>query len=390
MGGAALRTGFAAPIAGAASGALAGTSFVAKDNFDVIGHRTGCGQPSWLEDAAPATRSAPAVDMVLAAGVSCVGKAIMDELAFSLSGTNVHYGTPRNPAAPDREPGGSSSGCASAVACGLVDFALASDTGGSSRVPASYCGILGFRPTHGRVSTDGLAPLAPSFDTVGWLARAGDVLECVGRVLLDTREAGGAVERILVARDAVQLLDEECVAPFDDALRRAADGLGAELVPIDLSGADSDPEAWFLAFRALQGHEAWASWGEWIRRRQPALGPGIAARFEYAATMTWDHAAGAARVGDRACARLAELLPAGTVLALPTASGLALPLTMGRDGKDERRLRTLRLTTIAALTGAPALSLPLCTANDLPLGLTLMAAPGEDERLLAAARLLVP
>ena len=152
----------------AATGPLEGLTFAVKDNFDIKGHVTGAGNPDWLRSHEPAASTAPAVQMLLEAGASLVNKTIMDELAFSLNGENIHYGTPVNPAAPNRIPGGSSSGSASATAGRLVDFALGTDTSGSVRVPASYCGLFGIRTTHGAISTQGVVPLAPSFDTVGW------------------------------------------------------------------------------------------------------------------------------------------------------------------------------------------------------------------------------
>ena len=129
-------------------------------------------------------KTARAITCLVEAGASLEGKVHTDELAYSLNGENHFYGTPLNPRAPDRVPGGSSSGSASAVASGACDFALGTDTGGSVRVPASYCGLFGIRPSHGRIPLDGCMPLAPSFDTVGWFARDARLLERVGAVLL--------------------------------------------------------------------------------------------------------------------------------------------------------------------------------------------------------------
>src|SRR5688572_8418558 len=169
---------------GAGSGPLAGLTFAAKDIYDVAGAKTGFGCPDWLRTHEPAARTAPAVQRLLDAGAHLVGKTHTEEMAWSLTGENAHYGTPVNVNAPGRVPGGSSSGSAAAVAAGVVDFAIGSDTGGSVRLPASYCGILGMRPTHGRISLEGVCPLAPSFDTCGWFARDAGVFERVGRVLL--------------------------------------------------------------------------------------------------------------------------------------------------------------------------------------------------------------
>ena len=173
-----------AHLAPTGSGALDGLTFAVKDNIDTLGSVTGAGNPAWRAAHRPAVRSAECVTRLLAAGATMVGKTLSDELAFSLEGRNAWDGTPVNPAVPGALPGGSSSGSASVVAAGLVDFALGTDTGGSVRVPASFCGVYGFRPTHGRVSLDGVVPLAASYDTVGWLARSGAVLARVGAVLL--------------------------------------------------------------------------------------------------------------------------------------------------------------------------------------------------------------
>src|SRR2546423_196570 len=168
------------------SGPLDGLRFAVKDLIDVAGHRTGCGNPTWLATHPPASVSAVCVEQLLAAGAQCEGKTATDELAFSLLGENHFYGTPLNPAAPDRVPGGSSSGSASAVACGLVDFAIGTDTGGSVRVPASNCGIWGWRPSHGLISVAGVMPFAPTLDTVGVFTRSAELLQRVAAVLVAT------------------------------------------------------------------------------------------------------------------------------------------------------------------------------------------------------------
>src|SRR6187401_2279204 len=163
-------------LAGAAQGPLAGLTFGLKDIYDIAGHKTGFGSPDWLGTHEVASRTASVATRLLGAGATMVGKTHTEEMAFSLTGKNAHYGTPLNPAAPGRIPGGSSSGSASAVAGHLVDFAIGSDTGGSVRAPASFCGIYGIRPTHGRIALDGVCPLAPMFDTCGWFARDPEML----------------------------------------------------------------------------------------------------------------------------------------------------------------------------------------------------------------------
>ena len=158
-------------LTGAAAGPLAGLTCAIKDLFDIAGYVTGGGNPDWHASHEAARRTAPVVQKLLDAGATIVGKTHTDELSRGIFGENAHYGTPINPKAPGRVPGGSSSGSAAAVAGQLVDFALGTDTGGSVRVPASFCGIYGLRPSHGRLPFEGVLPQAPSFDTIGWFAR---------------------------------------------------------------------------------------------------------------------------------------------------------------------------------------------------------------------------
>src|SRR5262245_12124789 len=191
------------------SGLLDGLRFAVKDTIDVAGFKTGCGNPTWRDSHPAAVVHAVCLEQLLRAGARCVGKTISDELAFSLLGENYFYGTPLNAHAPDRVPGGSSSGSASAVACGLVDFALGTDTGGSTRIPASNCGIWGFRPSHDFISVAGVNPLAPSFDTVGVLARSAGVLAKVGLALLAAPVSASKPAKIHVIREAFALADTE-------------------------------------------------------------------------------------------------------------------------------------------------------------------------------------
>ncbi len=283
----ALKIGPAVLAEGAPDGDLAGTTFVAKDLYDVAGYPTGAGNPQWEATHPMPTTTAPAVTLLLAAGATLIGKSHTDELAYSLSGTNVHYGTPINSAAPGCVPGGSSSGSASAVAGGLCDFALGTDTGGSVRVPASFCGIFGLRPTHGRVTADGVVPLAPSFDAVGWFARSGAVLMQVGRVLLDAdfdETAHLAATKLVLADDLLAAVPDEVAAVVEAAARAAA--IRLEL-PLERGAlADGDIASWADCFRTLQRGEAWECHGAWITATRPSFGPGIAQRFTDAARVS--------------------------------------------------------------------------------------------------------
>ena len=211
---------------GAVDGPLRGTTFGVKDLYHIAGHRTGFGNPTWLETHPAADHTATAVRRLLDAGARMVGKTQTDELAYSLNGENRHYGTPQNPNAPARIPGGSSSGSASAVAGGLVDFALGSDTGGSVRVPASYCGVLGMRVSHGAVPLDGVIAFAPSFDTVGWFARDAALFERVGRVLLADDASARSPKHFRIATDAFGHAEATTAAALSAKLSRVTALLG--------------------------------------------------------------------------------------------------------------------------------------------------------------------
>jgi len=254
-------------LAGAASGPLAGLRFAAKDGFDVEGRRSCGGNPDWLRTHEPAGSTAPALQALLDAGAGLAGKTQMDELAYSINGENHFYGTPVNPRNPDRIPGGSSSGSAVAVAAGLVDFAIGSDTAGSVRLPASFCGIPGFRPTHGAVSIRGCMPLAPSYDTVGWFARDPTMLVRVGRVLLPP-QASAVPGRLLVATDAFDLAGE----PIGAALAPQVDRLRARFGHVEeIALAPESLFAWQQTMRVVQGYEVWRAHREWIGRAKPAF-----------------------------------------------------------------------------------------------------------------------
>ena len=191
---------------GAADGPLSGLTFAAKDIFDVAGHITGGGNPDWKATHPPAERNAWIVQTLVVAGATMVGKTHTDELTRGILGENAHYGTPVNPRAPDRVPGGSSSGSASAVAGGLVDFALGSDTGGSVRIPASFCGLYGLRPTHGRIPLEGILLQAPSYDTIGWFARDATTFARVAEAVFGSSISPRIPPRVVIADD----LFDEC------------------------------------------------------------------------------------------------------------------------------------------------------------------------------------
>ncbi|MCG6206585.1 amidase [Rhodopseudomonas sp. HC1] len=366
-------------VAATAQGPLDGLSFAVKDLIDVAGTITGGGNPDWMRTHGPALRSAPVVERLLAAGASLRGKTITDELAFSLEGVNAHYGTPLNPACPDRIPGGSSSGSASAVAAGLVDFALGTDTGGSVRVPASFCGLYGMRPTHDAIPLDGVLPFAPSYDTVGWFARDAEMLARVGDVVLPAATPA-PIETLIIVRDAFAIADE----PVAAALRGVCEALGVSQEITVFDGAADD---WFECYRILQGTENWRELGPWIRATKPAFGEAIAPRFASTAEITADDVARWQPARDAIRARLRAQLSGSVAWLVPTAPCIALRKDLPGAGEQIGPFygRALTLTSIAGHAGLPQINLPVARVDDCPIGLSIIGGAGQDRALLDAA-----
>jgi amidase len=358
-------------------GALDGLTFAVKDLIDVAGCRTGGGNPDWLARHDAAAMSAPAVGALLAAGARLVGKTITDELAFSLEGVNAHYGTPVNPACPDRLPGGSSSGSAVAVAAGLVDFALGTDTGGSVRVPASFTGIYGFRPTHGRISTAGVVAFAPSYDTIGWFARDPAILAAVGATLLGPDDAA-PIRRLVLARDAFALADAHAAA----VLRTCANTWGATDEVTVFDGAEAE---WRECYRVLQGAEIWRHLGPWITANRPKFGVAIAPRFADAATIGAPAETHYRTVRQAIAQRLTDLIPPGTGLVIPTTPGAALPRSTAPEDIGRFYASALPLNAIAGHAGLPQMTIPIAEPGGCPLGLSIVGARSSDRALLAFA-----
>ncbi len=260
-------------------GPLADLSFAVKDLFDVAGSRTACGSPDRLRDDGAALTTAPSVLAALAAGATLLGKTHTDEVACGMFGTNPHFGTPINPRAPDRAPGGSSSGSASAVAAGLCDFALGSDTGGSVRVPASFCGIFGIRTTYGRISTAGIMAMAPSFDTVGWFATTAATLARVGEIYFGSiAEAGNA--RLMIARDTFDV----ALPKINAALLPIARALGAST---DITLYEEGVDYWLDTFRPIQLYDLRATLGAWASAPGRTLSQSVSDRIALAFSVPW-------------------------------------------------------------------------------------------------------
>lgn len=421
-------------VAATGNGPLSGRTVAVKDLFAVAGYAIGAGVDDFLAERAPERDHAAVVAELLAAGADIAGIAHTDEFAYSITGGNGRAGMPVNPAAPQRVPGGSSSGPAVAVARGEADIGLGTDTAGSIRVPGAYQGLWGIRTTHAGLDVTGLLPLAPSFDAIGWLARDAATLTAVATALLpDPHGDAGATDGAF-ARDSARARDgaftradaggdspgsvrpescslssdgsgiaswavtsdgveerapiadlvvdpELCAAAQPERARqclRAARELGAEPVT---SGAEL--EQWFAAFRTVQAYEAWAGHGAWITAHPGALESEVAARFAWAATVTAEDAVAARVVVADAAARIRETV-GDRVLVVPTTAGPP-PHRDAASTHEAIRTATLRLTCLASIAGLPAVTLPLPTVTDLPAGLCLLGAPRTDRALIRTA-----
>ena len=374
------------PVPGDPTGPLAGVTFVAKDLFALRGRVTGAGQPRWAATHPPAEADATAVERLLAAGATLVGRAHTAEMAYSLSGRDSPYGMPVNPVAPDHDPGGSSSGSAAAVAGGLADLGLGSDTLGSIRVPASYCGLYGWRPTHGRVPLDGVHPLAASLDTVGLLARDPRLLRTAAGALTGVAPATTMSGRVLVVTKAFALLDPrlseallEVVATFD---------------PTDT--VDLTPDNWSLpdltlVVRDVQGPEFAAAHQTWIVGARPQFGPGVGERIAHALQVTPAAHARAMVVRDDLRRHLTAVLRPGDVALAPAAGR---PPRRDADATEVAEARRIAAASsvVGSLGGLPTVTVPAVVVDGVPVGLSLIGAPGDDPRLLdlSAGRPPVP
>ena len=376
-----------APLAGAKNGALAGLTCVVKDMYDIAGERTGSGNPTLLDVQPAADRHSAPIQKLLDAGATITGKTICEEFFYSVTGINAHYGTPINARAPGRVPGGSSSGSASAQGAGLCDFSLGSDTGGSVRVPASLNGIYGIRPTHGRIATDGVRDMAPSFDTVGWFASTPGVFRKIGPVLLDQRRAPAKIARVIVLEDAFEQAD----AKVSDLLRTLLEFMADDLPPIAHARIAPDGfDPWRDAMRILQAYEVWQTFGEVVRKHKPKFGPGVRERMEFAATVTKDAHDKAAAVRRKMVDHVMQTATAGTVMALPSAPSIAPRIDSTEAELDHFRTRVMRLTCIATMAGLPQISIPAGTVDSCPVGLSFIGWLGGDEELLDFAVTLAP
>lgn len=377
------------------NGRLDGLTFAVKDNIDIEGHKTSYGSKPWGAAHKPAVYNALCVEQLLSAGATCTGKTIADEYTYSLVGENFFFGTPVNPKAPDRVPGGSSSGSASAVACGLVDFSIGTDSGGSIRVPASLCGIWGMRPTLHRISEAGILPFMPSVSTVGAFSNDINTLEKVMRTLLRSEELGQSeIRNIYILEDAFSIADIE----VNNAVRNSISHLFeidnvtvASITLTEIAGENIDLNVCgSKALRVLQTAEFMNTVGGWIETFDPDKGPNFSAAYRNIRNVKRSELNDALLLCEKIFNKIFNFTNKGDLFLFPTTPTIA-PLK-GALNKPDKVLdfydRTMEITSFAGIGRMPEISIPLITVNGAPVGLSLVAGFYQDEFLLSAAKKL--
>lgn len=375
------------------TGALDGLTFTVKDNIAIGGSRTSYGNPSWRQEHPAAIRNALCVDQLLASGATCVGKVVADEFTYSLDGESPFFGTPLNAKAPDRIPGGSSSGSASSVACGLADFSIGTDSGGSIRVPASLCGIWGMRPSLHRISEAGVLPFMPSVSTVGAVAADLDILDRAMRVLLRSgTERTESLQKIVLLEDALELADKSVREATENTVERLSERAKVACERhrfSDIVARNMDLVACNeAALRNLQTAEFQNTVGDWIEHHNPELGFPFSMAYRSVKTFDRTKAIKALDLCERLFEGIRHFVQPGTVVCFPTTPMVA-PLK-GSLNTLESALdfygRTMAVTSFSGAGRLPEISAPFLCIGEYPVGLSMAAAHYQDEFLLDVVR----
>ena len=359
------------------SGVLEKLNFLVKDMCDIKDLKTSCGNPDFFDKCNPAKDYAKFLNDLLNEGASLDGITICDEFFYSLTGENKYYGTPINLNAPGRVPGGSSSGSAAALTSNLYDFSIGSDTGGSVRIPASFCGLIGMRPSHNRINTKGVYPMAPSFDTIGWFSQNIETFKKVGTILLNKLDCSHIdFKSYVVAEDLLELADIEVQKNFNKYLEIKLPNIKrTRISKIDKhSIADN--------FRILQGAEIKENIIPWIKENNPKISPEIKSRITMASKITEVEVNHAKIFRTNLKEDIEKSLPGGFIAIFPTA-----PFSAPECGKDDESLssfrkRLMEFTSISGMTSRPQITIPKIKDKNGPVGISLLGWENSDEILL--------
>lgn len=386
----AARASDLARASGYVPSALAGLPVSIKDLFDVAGQVTAAGS-QLLADAPPARHDAVVVERLRAAGAILLGRTNMSEFAFSGLGWNPHYGTPLTPCAEGRIAGGSSSGAAVSVALGMAVAGLGTDTGGSIRIPAAFCNLVGFKPSASRVPMTGTFPLAASLDSVGALSNS--VADCIllDQILsgqsLDTRAAPLAGLRLAVTRDVVlDQLDATVAAAFERSLDLLAKA-GASIRWFDFPELHQLPR--INAAGGLTAAEAWQGHRQWLEGdRSEAYDPRVAQRIRRGAAISAADYLDIQAERQRLISVARERLGDADAWLLPSVA--IVPPKLADLADDAAFFATnglvLRNTSVLNFLDGCALSLPCQRGDELPVGLSIAGLQGQDARVLQVSR----
>ena len=360
---------------------LLGYNFAVKDVFDVKGFRTQGGNPDYFSQASVAEITAPAVSILQEAGAYLIAKTQTDELGGSLFGLNEHYGAPLNSHAPDRVPGGSSSGSAAAVAASLVDFALGADTSGSVRAPASFCGIHGFRPTFCQVPTAGVLPISSSLDTVGIFARHPDVITQVLKAYGIKKQ--NEIKRLKIIPSLLGHLQDSLLKTFRERLKGIQQ---LTCSSVDLLIEEETLVHWSSVIRTIAMYDLWHVHKDWILKSNPTFGAIINDRLNLARSISFEDYKKALAQQKEIRSFMEDQLESGDVVVFPTVHDIPPLLSSSLAHLKEFALRASRHTCIAALSGFPEMTLPLHNRHENgALGMSFLGRAGEDISLATFA-----
>ncbi|KDP23937.1 hypothetical protein JCGZ_27097 [Jatropha curcas] len=384
---------------------LTGLTFAVSDVFDIEGYVTGFGHPDWARTHEVASRTSSVVSVLVEGGATCIGKTVVDELAYSINGENKHYGTPTNPAAPARVPGGSSSGAAVAVAANLVDFSLGVDTVGGVRIPAGFCGIMGFRPSHGIIPHWGIIPASASLDTVGWFAKDPNVLRRVGHLLL---QVPFGVQRnprqIIIADDFFQLLKIPVDRVAQVVIRSTEKLFGRQVLRHEIleeilfskvpslkqlhdkkSNGEGRPSSVRLLaniMQLLQRYEFRYNHGEWISAEKLNLDHDICALVNEVMEIPDAEMEIYISIRNEMRAAINSLLKDDGILVIPTTAYLPPKLGGKELLSEDYQIRSFSLLSIASLSGCCQVTIPLGHYEKCPVSVSFIARHGGDRFLL--------
>ena len=358
-------------------GILNNLNFVLKDMCQIKNLKTSCGNPDFYKKCEPALEHAVFLKKLLNEGAILNGITVCDEFFYSVIGENSHYGTPKNLNAPNCVPGGSSSGSAAAMTTNKYDFSIGSDTGGSVRVPASFCGLLGIRPTHGRIESTGVFPMAPSFDTIGWFANDVKTFKNISAVLLNKKNASSiSFSKYVIAEDILELAEKDIQYQFNNHLKI----LFPNLQKIRLSKFNKAEIA--NNFRILQGGEINEHVIPWIKENNPYISQEINNRIEMASKITTDEIIAAKSFREALILEINNSLPEGDIALFPTTPFSAPTCGQTDEALGSDRKKIMEMTSITGMTSRPQISIPKFKGKTGPVGISILGWRNSDEILL--------